>query len=165
MGLAGMVKRVPGIALLCALLFSHPALAEGSGTFYGKFRPLEGAGDAPPASTRGGRYSGETGYFRPKSRSGAPRFVGPGYPNSGASGASRGRYGMSPHREWRPQPKFRPDHRRRNPDPGRARPTYRPQSGPGVRHQWRAPPESGTGYRFRPQGHAFRGDAGFQGEA
>jgi len=145
--------KLPGV--LCLLMISHLALAEGAGPFYGKFRPLDGMSDAPGNSVRKGRYSGAAGYYPPKLRagSGAPQVDGPGSPNQPIPGTGSGYYGNSPQQQERLKPRFRPDPRLRNGnDPATAQP-YGAQPG-----------QVAPGYRFRPQGRGVRSYGGFPGE-
>lgn len=141
---------------LCLLMISHLALAQGVGSFYGKFRPLDGVSDAPGSSVRKGRYSGAAGYYPPKYRpgTGAPQVVGPGSPNPPVPGATGGYYGHSPQQQGRLKPRFRPDPRYRN---GNDPLSVQPYGGqPGL---------VAPGYRFRPQGHSNRTYGGAPGEA
>lgn len=136
-----MIKRLSGVIFV--LMISHLAMAEESGAFYGKFRPLDRASDASSNSMSKGRYSGAAGYYPPQSRSGSA-VIGPGYPAAGYSADS------SQQQRWQ-KPRFRPDTRYRK-GPAAAQ-HYRPHSG-----------QTDPGYRFRPQGGGNRGYGRFPGE-
>lgn len=158
MGVSGTFMRMLSAGIFCTLMLPQMALAEGTGQFYGKFRPLTGATETPSASKQGGRYSGETGYYLPRSISGVPGFAQPGYPYRGKAGAGKGRYSMSPRRDQQPELRFRPDHRQRNPTVHEQPPPYGAQPGPGFSINQTAPPGwTDPGYRFRPYGHRPRG--------
>jgi len=165
-GMSNRIRRVLGAALLCSLMAPQMASAEGTGSLYGKFRPLTGTTDTLAASKPSGRYSGETGYYAPKRRFGPPVFSPPGHPGRGVPGAAAGRYIMSPTPEWLSGPRFRPDHRSRNATVRKSRPAYRAQPVPGPYIDRATPPgQTGPGYRFRPQGHSYREREGFPGDA
>lgn len=151
MGVSDTFKRMLSTGIICTLMLPQMALAEGFGQFYGKFRPLTGTTENPSAGKQGGRYSGETGYYLPRTISGVPAFAQPGYPYRGKVGAGKGRYIMSPRQDQQPELRFRPDRRERKSTAHEKRPPYSAQPGPGFSVDQAAPPGwTNPGYRFRP---------------
>lgn len=147
MGKPDTFSQLLRVGMVCSLMVSPLALADGGGPLYGKFRPLTGEMEIPPAPRQAKRYSGEAGYYPPGASRGS---IPPGYRYRGIENPDGDRFVMPPKWEGQPAVRFRPNNHRGKLPTYRGRRPYPALPGLGSEAKGTAPAESwDPGYRYR----------------